>query len=68
MAKLSTTPGTRAEGFYRRGGWVEFSVDEVGDLLLRKALGGGGALSAHNRRKLRRRESACAAVLGRDEP
>ena len=38
-AILSTTPGTRAETFYRQRGWEEFGVDKVGDLLFKITLG-----------------------------
>ena len=38
-AILSTTPGTRAETFYRPRGWQEFGVDKLGDLLFKISLG-----------------------------
>ncbi len=38
-AILSTTPGTRAESFYRGCGWKEFGVNKVGDLLFKLPLG-----------------------------
>ena len=38
-AILSTTPGTKAENFYRNRGWTEFGVNEVGDLLFKLPLG-----------------------------
>ena len=38
-AILSTTPGTKAEKFYRNRGWTEFGVNEVGDLLFKLPLG-----------------------------
>ena len=38
-AILSTTPGTRAEAFYRHRGWQAFGVDKLGDLLFKIPLG-----------------------------
>ena len=37
-AILSTTPGTKAEKFYRQRGWKEFGVNKIGDLLFRLPL------------------------------
>lgn len=34
QARLTTQPGSRAEGFYRRGGWVEAGTAPGGDLIL----------------------------------
>lgn len=36
-ARLSTAPGSRAEGFYRRRGWVEAGNMPGGDLILELA-------------------------------
>ena len=38
MASLTTAPGTRAERFYRAGGWSRQGVTANGDLLLVKPL------------------------------
>ena len=37
-AFLSTTPGTRAQSFYRRRGWEAFAIDRAGDLRFRRRL------------------------------
>ena len=37
-ANLATTPGSRAERFYRRNGWVKQSVMDTGDIVLKKWL------------------------------
>ncbi len=37
-AFLSTTPGTRAQDFYRRRGWEAFAIDKAGDLRFRRTL------------------------------
>lgn len=37
-AFLSTTPGTRAQDFYRRRGWEAFAIDRAGDLRFRRRL------------------------------
>ena len=37
-AFLSTTPGTRAQSFYRRRGWEAFAIDGAGDLRFRRGL------------------------------
>lgn len=36
--RLTTQPGSRAERFYRRGGWVEVGLTPGGDLILELAL------------------------------
>lgn len=37
-ATLTTDPGTRAERFYRRGGWTEIGRQDDGQIVFRKAL------------------------------
>jgi GNAT superfamily N-acetyltransferase len=37
-ARLSTQPGSRAERFYRRAGWLDAGIAADGDLILETAL------------------------------
>jgi ribosomal protein S18 acetylase RimI-like enzyme len=38
IARLSTDPGTRAERFYRRNGWLAKGLDARGEMVFEKAL------------------------------
>lgn len=38
VARLTTDPGTRAERFYRRNGWVDTGLREHGELVFERAL------------------------------
>lgn len=38
VAHLTTQPGSRAERFYRRGGWTDAGIEPDGDLRLQLAL------------------------------
>lgn len=42
-ATLTTEAGTRAEGFYRAGGWIEVGRQEDGQIIFRKSLLGSSA-------------------------
>jgi len=38
VATLTTSPGTRAEGFYRAGGWIETGREDDGQIIFQKKL------------------------------
>jgi hypothetical protein len=37
-ARLETDPGTRAEGFYRRRGWVPLGLNAKGEVVMESPL------------------------------